>query len=324
MSTKKLSKTLNFKIDPSLKKNKFVVVGTSHVREDHANSALTSKDHMSNVAPKFLDNIIKSSNKKINKFDYYVDFATEQRWPEALSKKLGYINHFNRGVSGLGISTYASRVLGIVDDIKPNFILLEIPCSGRYDIAFQSPSYKHRDAYSDKHWENNDHFLNYLYHYSYGDTGMDPKEFEKFHRLDLVKQNQLSSKLIKEMTKLNMYKSEKYETDLIFTQVIMISSYLKNNNIDHAWFNFDFANDPIGIEHEERNKSEFDKSLFRRYNIKCVNEMIGYEPLIQHVVKNYEPDPEVGFLADGIHLNSKYWLALINDVFVPYFQKHKL
>ena len=294
----------------------FVAIGTSHVHENFANSNSLNKE----------DNfcINEYSNQRINKFDYYIDCAKEKTWSNVLSDKLGYQNYFNKGLGGYGINTYSLRVIEIVKNINPDMLLLEIPCYGRFEVALDTTLYKHKDAFTNNYWhlDNKKQLEKYLYSYGPGDTGLDPMNFEKFKNLDIVKMKGLSSKSIKSLTSLNVYLNREYYIDFIFSQVIMISNYLEYNKINYAWFNYDFQPN-ININSNSKTDFEFDINLFRHYNVKCVNEIINNKTLSDYVVKNYKPNLETRFLADGMHLDSKYWRMLVNDVFIPYFESRK-
>tara|TARA_B100001094_G_scaffold60035_1_gene55530 strand:- start:13692 stop:14597 length:906 start_codon:yes stop_codon:yes gene_type:complete len=292
-----------------LHKKKLVVVGTSHVEEKHAQSDASDRDNTH-----FFKN-----GRTVNKLKYYIDWGKQKTWTHALSDKIGY-DDFNRGLSGYGKDTYPLRVLSIVNDLKPNLLLLEIPSYSRVDIALEVfPELAHQHVYTDKHWNDKQYLKKYLYHLSHAEAGLDPKSFEKFNNLQVTKSAELDPKTIKEMTKIELVRNKQYYTDFIFAQVVLISGYLKNNNIDHAWFNFNFAFDRSDIQ--EVDSFEFDTALFRRYNIEYVNEIINNQSLCEYAINNYKKHPEVGFLADGMHLNSNYWKMLVDDVFVPYLNK---
>ena len=104
---------------------KFVAIGTSHTQEKCRSNTDT---------------------------DHYVDWENEQRWSEYLSTKLGYENYYNRSLGSYGIQSYPARVISIVQDIKPDFILLEIPSRDRYEFAVEDERYKSGDILKDNHW----------------------------------------------------------------------------------------------------------------------------------------------------------------------------
>jgi len=259
-------------------KENFVVLGTSNVQEKHA--------------PQYVQR------------GYYVNPKKDKRWPEVFSDKLGYTNHTNCGVNGMGISTYYPRLLSIVNELNPNFLLIEIPCQGRWEISFDNNQYNSGDIYTNDHWKNLI-YQTHLYLYNNGDIGIDPKNTDKFQKLD---NKQIPASVLKDAISLQLYYNQTYYDDLIFSQVIIISEYLKNKKIPFAWFNYNFG---------------IDVDMFRKYNIECINRIINYQKLEDYVIENYSPDPDVGFCADGGHLNSKYWRMLVDDVFIPYFKNRK-
>jgi len=289
---------LNFKVDPNLKKNKFVAFGTSHIMERHHDDP-----NMSN---------------------HYVDWRNKPRWSEYLSKKLGYQNYYNRGRGSYGISTYPARLVSIVNDLKPSFVLIEIPSYERYEIAIEHNDYCRNDILSDNHWvEWGEHGYTgdknikpgtgnnkcipakYLYRINNGDTDVDPTDLEKFRELS----TKIPASILQQSTRLNVYRNRQYYEDQTLSTCLMISGYLNDQKIDHAFFNFN---------------SKVDKSIISKYNINYVNKQIGYKNIYNYINKDIDNPDYTDWYPDGTHLKSEHWIKIVDDIFIPYFEKHKL
>ena len=243
--------------------------------------------------------------------DYYVDWTNKPRWSEYLSKKLGYQNYYNRGRGSYGIQTYPARLVSIVNNLKPNFVLVEIPSYDRYEIAIEDNKYCSGDILSDDHWiEYGEHGYaknkkcvpgTYLYRINNGDTDVDPTSLEKFQELS----TKIPASILQQSTRLNVYRNKLYYEDQTLSMCLLISGYLTNQKIDHAFFNFN---------------SKIDKSIISKYNINYVNKQIGYKSIYNYINKNRN---DKNYYADGTHLNSEHWIKIVDDVFIPYFESRK-
>ena len=262
----------------------FVAIGTSHTQE-------RSGDHIDT--------------------DHYVDWRNEQRWSEYLSKKLGYQNYYNRGLGSYGIQSYPARIVSIVNNLNPDFILIEIPSRDRYEFAIEDDEYCSGDALSDNHWaEYGEHGYvgnkkcvpgTYLYKINEGDTDINPVKLDKFQRI----RNKLPALVLQQSTRLNVYRNKNYYDDQLLSTCLLISGYLDNQKINHAFFNFN---------------SNIDKSIISKYNISYVNKQIGYKNIHDYINK---PTDDIDYYADSVHLNSNHWRKLVDDVFIPYFESRK-
>lgn len=263
---------------------KFVAIGTSHTQEKCRSNIDT---------------------------DHYVDWKNEQRWSEYLSTKLGYKSYYNRALGSYGIQSYPARIISVVKDINPDFILLEIPSRDRYEFAVEDNRYQSGDVLNDKHWiEYNEKGYNedqifsqedYLYKINNGDTDINPIKLEKFQKF----KNQLPASILQQSTRINVYRNKGYYEDQLFSVCVLISGYLDSKNIDHTWFNF---------------SSSIDKSIISKYNIKCINKQIGYKNIRDYINKSQN---DKNYYADGKHLNSKHWKKIVDDIFIPYFENRK-
>jgi len=265
----------------------FVAIGTSHTQEMHTHQG--SNDYSA----------------------YYVDWKNEQRWSEYLSKKLDYQNYYNRAIGSYGIETYPARFVSVVTDLSPDFVLIEIPSYDRYEVAIHHDEYCSGDILLDEHWLEPNELgyvgngkykpSTYLYKINNGDTDINPSNLEKFQNLS----TKIPASILQQSTRLNVYRNKLYYEDQIISMCLIISGYLDNQKIDHAFFNFN---------------CEVDKSIISKYNINYVNKQIGYKSIYDYINKNFD---DKDYYADSVHLNSKHWKQIVDDVFIPYFESRK-
>lgn len=289
----------------------FVVIGTSHSLEQNGSEksvyVLTAQNEKTKA----------ENNRKVTQ--HYVDWENDDRWSEYLSKKLGYTNYYNRAIGSAGISTYPLRVISAVDELKPDFLLLEIPSVQRWAFPFEVDEGDTKKILPfDDHTWNQVHedeklsvmkYFQYLYPFNPGDLDWDPSGFHKWKNLTMSNK---PINMAKEHIGMYAFINEKYIQYDLIAQVSMIDGYLTSKNIDYAWINYNSVID-----------KNIDKSLIGRYTKRCINEIIEYETILNYAKKNYEPDPEVGYCADGVHLNSNYWRKIVDDICVPYFESKK-
>ena len=112
-----------------------LILGTSHTTDKHYNYS-----------------------SKVKAGNYYANYDKgEELWTEYLCSKLS-LNPINLAIPGIGIETYASRILSVKEEY--DVALIEIPNNARHELYIEQkgveykPNYLFRNFWSDKLYKN--------------------------------------------------------------------------------------------------------------------------------------------------------------------------
>lgn len=322
------------------KKDKIIVLGTSHVYDNNYNDLYRTK------------------------------------WTEYLGKQLNR-EVINCGRSSYGIETYFPRIQNIINNHKNFEMLIEVPSSGRYEFYFNNSFYDELTMIeSENFWSQNHDQTKidtpiekykgtrhaHIHSFSEGDIlKYEGKVIAPFKNYDTLHQEERIKLLKKiavrynkslfptrqqfvETNKLYVARSSQIEDELILCKCVMIDAYLKSKNIKTTWFTFSFH----GTSNEYKS-NQFEKGQSKRkweyelckdmeflYNSKPLPLYFVYKQNIAKKLnerekyiewwnwKDYLIKEKVydKMFPDGTHLIKESWEELIDNVLVPHYNKN--
>jgi hypothetical protein len=260
-----------------------MIIGTSHTTDEHAYQ--------------LDDNLDTTELQK--QYCLYEDGA--QTWTEYLVETLN-MNAVNIAVGGIGIDTYTPRILSVKDDY--NIALLEIPSRNRHELYVQqdNENYMRNYLFDSDLWQDMS-FADEIVRFSTSDYRCANTTINKISRVNERASYPLSKSDFKASIRNKMRHNNHLLDDNIYGTITMINGYLKSKNVVPIWFSYDF--DLKGYDFKD---------------FMLINEQIEFKTIkeyLQYDSKNKD------FFGDGIHLNSKYWRKLADDLFVNFIERKK-
>ena len=255
-----------------------LVIGTSHTTDRHAYQE---------------ENSVKQ---------YYCKFEEgEKTWPEYLASKLN-MNIIDIAIEGIGIETYASRILSIKDTYK--VALLEMPDHYRHEMYVeQNINYKSNYLFNYSFWKEQ-HFKDEIIRYNPSDYDCDKTTMKKINRANKNATQPLTLNDFQASIRNIVRHNEYLQNDKIYATMSMINGYLKSQKVLPVWFSYNF----------EIGDYEFKDFM-------SINKQIGksIKDYVQEDL-NYNLN-DTNYAGDGIHLNSNYWRQLVDNLFVNFIKE---
>tara|TARA_B110001454_G_scaffold97440_1_gene92230 strand:- start:151 stop:948 length:798 start_codon:yes stop_codon:yes gene_type:complete len=259
-----------------------LILGTSHTTDMHA-----------------------YQSDKIEAGNYYCKFQDgELTWPEYISSKLN-MNPIDISLGGIGIETYATRMLSIKDDY--DVALIEMPSHYRHELYIEQNKidYKRNYLLDSEFWSGDGPWSEEVIRYNVSDYDCGEVTLGKIDRVNNKAKIPLSVTDFKTSIE-NIAKHNEYlQYDKIYATMTMINGYLKSKQVLPIWFSWNF-------EFEEYDLTDFI----------VVNEQI-FDGTFKDYVRDhlkYNHD-DVNYFGDGCHLNSVFWRNLVDDFFIDFIKR---
>lgn len=233
-------------------------------------------------------------------------FKPEFNSIETLLKKKGY-DCRNHAVSAIGIDTYFSRIIGILNKYKNEKLhfVIELPCDGRYHEFYRDEnkfSYEKYDMWSTDFWPaykddvllDGGKYTHYMAYYS---------RTQIFKAPEGVKQSWVDS-----LYKVKVMSDSQIESEEILAKSIMIDGYLKNMGHKVSWIS---VNADVPWDSDVLNENFCKMNWIVKKPLHHIfSERVGLDYKKVKVIKNHFPD--------GSHLEKSRMEMLINEFVVPH------
>ena len=247
--------------------------------------------------------IIGTSHTQDNHSDYDNSHYDKIPWTHYLCDKLK-LNSIDLSVGSFGINTYMMRILSSYKNCQ--YALLEIPSSDRYEIAIQqNKNYTDGYFFNEYFWQQ-ERWGNDLYRLTSADAYQKHSSKDKFHEVNKNAHIKIDAGSVQTFLEIKALAPYAYKHDLLYSNVIAIDAFLKQNSIVPFWFSF--------------NNNKIDTYDYSNFNLinSCIN-MLDIKDYMEQQYNLSEDNPD--HYADKCHMNSVYWRMLVDKIFVKYMRE---